>query len=156
MILKGLGIAVAALVLLIVLLFVGARFSDGPLAIIPGGPLESGEWVDAGKVDWSFAAEIDEIEFESSGRSRTSWVIVHEGDAYIPCSLGFPPGKSWHLEIQERPEAVVRVEGKRYKRKLVKVEDEGLMATLSELAGKKYTTRPPSDAGVWFFQVMPR
>ena len=154
-ILKAIGVALAALVLLVVAVFVGARFSDGPLAIVPGGPLRSGEWVEADRVDWSFAADVEEIEFESGGRSRTTWVVVHEGEAYIPCSLGFPPGKSWHHEILERPEGVVRVDGKRYKRKFLKVEDEALYATLTELVQDKYTP-PPGGGGSWFFHIAPR
>jgi len=154
-ILKAIGIALAALILLIAVVAIGARFSDGPVALLPGGPLTSGEWVEGGRVDWTFATDIEEIEFESGGRSRTTWILVHEGEAYIPCSLSFPPGKSWHQEILERPEGVVRVEGKRYKRKFVKVEDEALFASLAELAQDKYTP-PPSDAGVWFFHIAPR
>ncbi len=34
-----------SLVLLIVLALIGARFADGPVAIIPGGPFTSGELV---------------------------------------------------------------------------------------------------------------
>jgi len=156
-ILKAIGVALAALVLLVVAVFVGARFSDGPLAIVPGGPLRSGEWVEADRVDWSFAADVEEIEFESGGRSRTTWVVVHEGEAYIPCSLGFPPGKSWHHEILEDPDGVLRVEGKRYARRFVRVEDEGLKATLAGLARSKYPAPPGGGSGgFWFFHVQPR
>ena len=154
-ILKAIGILVAAIVLLVAAVAIGARFSDGPIAVLPGGPLTSGEWVEAGRVDWSFAADIEEIEFESGGRSRTTWILVHESEAYIPCSLSFPPGKSWHHEILERPEGVLRVEGKRYKRKFVRVEDEGLFATLADLAQTKYTP-PPGGGEIWFFHVAPR
>ena len=154
---RGLGILLASLILLVGLVALGARMSDGPIAIFPGGPLESGEWVDGGRVDWSFAADIDEIEFESGGRSRTAWILVHEGEAYIPCSLNFPPGKRWHEEILERPEAVLRVEGKRYKRKLVKVEDEALIDTLTAVVAGKYTPPPGSGEGnAWFFHVVAR
>jgi hypothetical protein len=78
------GIGLGTLVALLALLVFGARFADGPLAILPGGPLASGEWVDDPDVDWSFAAEVAEIELESAGRSRTTWILVHEGEAYVP------------------------------------------------------------------------
>lgn len=154
-ILKALGILVGAIVLLIAAVAIGARFSDGPVALLPGGPLTSGEWVEGGRVDWTFATDIEEIEFESGGRSRTTWILVNEGEAYIPCSLGFPPGKSWHQEILENPEGVVRVEGKRYKRKFVKVEDEALHESLAEIVRTKYTP-PPGGGDAWFFHIAPR
>ena len=156
-ILKAIGVVLAALLLLVVLLFVGARFADGPIAVIPGGPLTSGELVEGGRVDWSFATDIEEIEFESGGRSRTTWIVVHEGEAYIPCSLGFPPGKTWHEEILDDPNGMLRVDGKRYPRKFVKVEDEGLYATLVSLVRDKYPPPPGSgEGGAWFFHVQPR
>ena len=156
-ILKILGGVAAALVLLVLLVFVGARFADGPVAIIPGGPLSSGEWADDGPVDWSFATDVQEIEFESAGRSRTTWIVVHDGEAYVPCSLTFPPGKSWHHAILDQPDGVVRVEGKRYKRRFIKVEDEALQASLIGIARDKYPAPPgSSEAGIWFFHIQPR
>ncbi len=156
-VLKILGGVVAALVLVVVAVFIGARFADGPIAIIPGGPLSSGEWADDGPVDWSFATDIQEIEFESAGRSRTTWIIVREGEAYVPCSLAFPPGKSWHHAILEQPDGVVRVEGKRYRRQFIKVEDAEVQSALVALARDKYAPPPgSSEDNIWFFHIQPR
>ena len=82
------------------LVFVGARFHDGPLGPIPGGALASGEIVSAPVTDWSFAKDVAEVELqlESQDHSRTVWILVNDGQAYVPCSLGFPPGKSWYQE----------------------------------------------------------
>src|SRR5262245_52935591 len=89
---------VIGVIALVALLFVAARFHDGPLGPIPGGALEAGAEVSEPVADWSFAKDVKEIELQlaSQGSSRTTWVIVHEGQAYVPCSLGFPPGKRWH------------------------------------------------------------
>jgi len=152
--LQRIGLALGGLVALGALVAFGARFADGPLAILPGGPLQSGEWVEEPDVDWSFAADIEEIELESGGRSRTTWILVHEGEAYVPCSLSFPPGKSWHREALEDPAAVVRVAGKRYPRRLEKVDDAELEAALGEAALAKYTP-PPGGGGAWFFHLAP-
>src|SRR5262245_37456151 len=86
------------LVALVALLFVGARFHDGPLGPIPGGALASGELVSQPVGDWSFAKDVKEIELQLDAQdtSRTTWILVNEGQAYVPCSLGFPPMKSWH------------------------------------------------------------
>ena len=43
-----------ALALLIVAVLIGARFADGPIAIIAGGPFSTGELVTGPEPDWSF------------------------------------------------------------------------------------------------------
>lgn len=153
-ILKGIGIVILGLLVLIAGIAFGARFADGPVAMLPGGTLTSGEWVEERDVDWTFAADIQEIELESGDRSRTTWILVHDGEAYVPASLSFPPGKSWHREALDDPAAVVRVEGRRYRRNLEKVDDPELEARLGELARGKYTA-PPGGGGAWFFHLAP-
>jgi hypothetical protein len=154
--LRYLALAIVGLALALALVSFGARFADGPISMFPGGPFESGEWVEQNDVDWSFAADIDEIELQSGdpARSRTTWILVADGEAYIPCSLGFPPGKTWHHEALQDPDAVVRVDGKRYRRTLVKVDDAELERRLGAIALEKYSP-PPSSDGVWFFHLAP-
>ena len=154
-VLRWLVIVLVVIIASIALVAFGARFADGPVAIFPGGPFESGEWVEDPEVDWSFAADLEEIELQSGDpvRSRTTWILVVDRDAYVPCSLSFPPGKSWHHEALESPEAVVRVAGKRYARRLVKVDDPALEQRLGEAARAKYRPPPGSEGGVWFFHL---
>ena len=52
-ILKWIMGALCAVVLLLVALGIGARFGDGPTAILPGGPLEAGEIVTGAEPDWT-------------------------------------------------------------------------------------------------------
>ena len=63
-ILRWLAGAIGVVVLSLVALVIGARFGDGPLAIIPGGPLEAGELVTGAEPDWTFARDIAEMEFQ--------------------------------------------------------------------------------------------
>ena len=158
-VLRWIAIGLGVLVLLALGVVMGARFADGPLALLPGGPFASGDWVEGPAVDWTFAKDIQEIELQSGDpeRSRTVWILVLDGEAYVPCSLTFPPGKRWHTQALNDPEAVVRVEGKRYRRNLRKVEDEALHAKLVERVAAKYAgVGPPGDAGsVWFFRLAP-
>jgi hypothetical protein len=155
-VLRWLAIGIGLVLLFLVLLGVAARFSDGPIAIFPGGPLQSGEWVEDPAVDWAFASDIQEIELESGGGSRTTWILVLDGEAYIPCSLDFPPGKSWHHNALKRPEAVVRIEGKRYRRRLEQVQDESIKQGLTDIVGEKYGGGPGGDASrIWFFRLAP-
>ena len=144
---------VALFVALVALVMVGARFHDGPLGPIPGGPLASGPVVAEPVTDWSFAAAIPEIELqlESQSKSRTTWIIEHEGKAYIPAATGFPPGKTWHRAALEDGRATLRIAGKRYPVTLTKVEDPVLFGTVREVAFRKYPARP--DGEVWLFAV---
>ncbi len=146
---------------LVALVFVGARLHDGPLGPIPGGALASGEIVSAPVTDWSFAKDVAEVELqlELQHRSRTVWILVNDGQAYVPCSLGFPPGKSWYQEALKDGRATLRIDGKRYPVTLSKLDDaaQGPLAPVLEAeVARKYGNPPPSDAGVWIFDVRSR
>ncbi len=148
----------AGLVALIALLFFGARFHDGPLGPIPGGPLASGELVREPVSDWSFATDVQEIELQldSQRRSRIVWLLVHEGQAYVPCTLGFPPGKSWYRQAALDGRATLRIEGRRHPVVLTKTEDPALGEALRQETQRKYQRLPPGESESWFFQVTSR
>jgi hypothetical protein len=152
---------VAALLALAAVVFFGARLLDGPLGPIPGGPLASGEIVAKPVVDWSFARDVEEVELQlaSQRRSRITWILVHEGVAYVPCSLGFPPGKRWHREAVSDGRAILRIASRRYPVTLEKLDDAEqarLEPKLLAEVARKYPRRPPADAGVWIFRVASR
>jgi hypothetical protein len=144
------------LVVLIGAVFVGARFHDGPLGPIPGGALVGGVLVTGPVTDWSFATGVQEIELQlaSQDRSRTTWVLVSGGKAYIPASTEYPPGKTWHRVALDDGRAMLRIEGKRYPVELAKVEDESLLAAVRDAAASKYPRRPGGEA--WLFAVASR
>lgn len=156
--LRRLGIVLVVILGAIGLLFLGARLHDGPLAIIPGGAIASGEWVEPPISDWRFATDLDviEMQLESQSTSRTTWILVRDGVAYIPCSLGFPPGKSWYHEAQRDGRAVLRIDGKRHRVSLVRDDDPALADFARAEVGRKYGGSPPGDAGVLFFRIEPR
>ena len=154
--LKIIGIAIAAIALLISLLLVASRFSDGPLVeMLPGGPFKTGEIVTEGPNDWGFLAERMTVEFQSDGRSRITWIHILEGNAYIGASLGFPPFKTWHESALKDPTAVLRIDGKRYPRQMTKIEDEDIRAQLKELGEKKYGGSPDPTSDTWYFRFDP-
>jgi hypothetical protein len=131
-----------------------ARLYDGPIAAFPGGPFQTGEFVEDPNVDWSFAQDRTEMQLESDGRSRTVWLLVKDGVLYVPASVKFPPGKSWHLRALDDPRAVVRIDGKRYRRDLERVEDPDRLAALHADLEQKYG-RPPgsSPEDIWVFKL---
>ena len=159
--LRGLGIALAAVVAVAFATGVVARFSDGPIGPFPGGPLVAGELVAAAPADWSFAAPLREIELEvnpEAPRSRTTWVAVVDGDLYVPC--GFPAAKRWPHEALRDGRVVVRIQGRRYERQAVRENDPARLGRLGTEVQRKYGAGDAEAAvageKVWFFRLDPR
>ncbi len=155
--LKILAGFVGVIAVLIAGVFIAARFHDGPLGLVPGGALVAGEIVAAPVGDWKFA-DVDTIEMQLDGEStsRTTWILVNEGRAFIPASLSFPPGKRWHKTADANGAAWLRIGGQRYAVTLTRVPDEALRAQLIAAVGAKYGGGPPGDGGVWFFEIVSR
>ena len=128
------------------------RFGDGPTAIIAGGPFTSGSTHTGPEPDWSFLKDRQEVEFQllDPARSRTTWIVEHEGRIYIPSgymksTLG-RIWKQWPKEAEVDGRALLRVDGVIYPRQLVRVkESPALPAIVSEL-GRKYFSQTPDGA----------
>ena len=157
-VLRIIGLLLVAVVVLMVLVALGARFHDGPVGPFPGGPLQVGLLEEEPVSDWSFAADEETIEFQllSQARSRTAWILVLDGAAFIPCNLGFPPGKSWHERAVEDGRAVLRMQGRRYPVTLERIEDAELAAALEDVLRAKYSGGPPAGSGFWNFRIASR
>jgi hypothetical protein len=57
----------------------------------------AGELVSNKVTEWSFVAPVETIEMQlitDDNRSRTTWILDHGGFAYIPVTLGSPPGEA--------------------------------------------------------------
>lgn len=158
----------AALILLILVLLVGARFSDGPLAIFAGGPFTSGERVTGPEPDWSFARDLQEVEFQlvEPPRSRTTWILEHQGKVYIPSGYMTTTWgkiwKKWPFEALKDGRAILRIGDKLYERSLVRIEAGPVAAALRAELSRKYmggADVPPeavSSGYLWLFELAPR
>lgn len=166
-ILRWLAIVVAVLVAIPVVLSVVARFSDGPIAVFAGGPLEAGPLVEGPEPDWSQVADVDtvELQLESPPRSRTTWIVEYEGKIYIPCGyLDSTVGrlwKKWPYEAVRDGRALVRIDGKRYRRTLVRILEPELFAAVAAKVAEKYDVplgdgASPDEGGLWIFELAPR
>jgi len=147
-------------------LAVSARASDGPAGVFIGGALVEGELVTGAEPDWSFVHDIGTIELQllDPDRSRLIFVLDYEGKAYIVS--GYMSNrigriwKKWPIKAERDGRAVVRIDGKRYERTLVRIQTgavvDGVMAEL----GRKYgggPTRATIEAGsIWLFELAPR
>lgn len=165
--LKWLGGGVGAVVLALIVLVFAARFADGPIVVIPGGPLEAGELVAGAEPDWTFATDIAEMELQlvDPPQSRTIWLQVHDKKLYvISAYMNSTVGKLWkqwpiHAEADGR--AVIRIGGKRYERQLVRIlDDHAVLAGVANEVSRKYGLALNADSATsgdaWFFALEPR
>lgn len=162
---RWLAIALGLAALLLVATALVARRADGPVAIFPGGPLESGELVRGPEPDWSFARDIPEMELQlvDPPRSRTVWLLVHDGrlyvlSGYMKTALG-RWWKQWPAEAERDGRAVVRIEGRRYERRAVRVHDPAVFEALAAEAHRKYgvdlTPEAIAAGEAWVFELQP-
>jgi hypothetical protein len=163
---------VLGLILTVVLavtgLLVGARFADGPLEIIAGGPFTSGETLTGPEPDWSFLRDTQEVQFQllDPERSRTTWVVVHDGKPYIPSgymnSWWGKIWKQWPFEAEKDGRILLRVDGRIYERQLVRLQDGPNVAPVVAELSRKYAggANLPIEAvasgDLWLFELAPR
>src|SRR5262245_42254379 len=167
-VLRVVGGLLALLLVLLVGLIVAARFAHGPIAIIAGGPFRSGEPVGGPEPDWSFVHDVKEVEFQllEPPRSRTTWILDHEGKAYIPS--GYMTTwwgklwKQWPHEVEKDPRIILRIGNSLYERQLVRVQDGPVVAPLLAELSRKYANgrEIPAEAVtsgyLWIFELAPR
>jgi hypothetical protein len=158
-VLRGLGLALLAVVGLAAVVAAGARCADGPVGPFAGGRLVAGELAPA-PADWSFARGDDTLELQLvvPPSSRTTWLVVQHGHLYVPC--GFPAWKQWPHRALDDGRAVVRLEGRRYEVRAVRVEEPAEFAAVAALVSEKYGVgspdEPPDPDALWIFRMEPR
>jgi len=167
-VLRVVAVGFAVLLVGIAGIAIAARFHDGPIAIFPGGPFTSGELVTGPEPDWSFVREVREVEFQllDPPRSRTTWILDHAGKAYIPC--GYMTSwwgrlwKRWPHDAARDPRVLLRIDGRLYERRLVRIEDGPVVAPLLAELGRKYAggRAVPMEAvtsgSLWLYELAPR
>ena len=142
------------------------RFADGPNRVFSGGPLESGELHTGPEPDWSFVSEVPTIELQllDPPRSRRIWTAEYDGKLYVWSGyMGTAVGrlwKRWPVQAERDGRAVMRIDGTRYERQLVRIESGEILDGISAAITGKYpsqTTRATMEAGdVWVFEAAPR
>ena len=158
-VLRWIAVSLGAVIALAFAVGLGARFADGPLGPFPGGALRAGELA-AGPVDWASLGDLREIELqlEQPPRSRTTWLVVHEGKAYVPC--GAPTLsllKQWPHELAADDRVVARIAGRRHQLRAVRVRDRAEWDGVAAASGSKYghgQAAYPDD--IWYFRLEPR
>ncbi len=156
--LRRIAVGFGAIVAGLVCVAITARFSDGPIGPFPGGPLVEGRLIDHPVRDWTFVDAVRKIHLQllNPPRSRTTWVLFHNGSAYIPCGLpNFRFWKRWPHQALVDGRALIRVKENRYRVTLSRVEDPTLQRELTEKLRTKYGVTGGYSGTIWFFAVGP-
>ena len=142
------------------------RFADGSNRVFSGGPLVSGELHAGPEPDWSFTDDIQTIDLQllDPPRSRTIWIQAHDDKIYV--FSGFMSTavgrlwKRWPVQAERDGRAVLRIDGRRYERQLVRIESGAALEGITGAIRDKYTydvSRATVEAGdTWVFEAAPR
>jgi len=135
-----------------------ARFFDGPLGPFPGGKL-GGVTATEPVTDWSALLAGDnrlEIEVDPAApRSLTTSFIIRDGVLYVPSM--FAAHKSWPKQVLADGRIVLRIRGRLYERRAVRVTDPAEVRALV----RAWDAATPDDLDVgtlstWYFRMDPR
>jgi hypothetical protein len=142
------------------------RFADGPNQVFSGGPLEAGELHTGAEPDWSFVADIPTIELQllDPPRSRRIWTAEYDGKLYVWSGyMNTTVGrlwKHWPIQAERDGRALLRINGVRYERRLVRIQSGDILDGITATITGKYpsqTTRAAIEAGdAWLFEAAPR
>ena len=142
------------------------RSADGPNRVFSGGALVSGELYSGVEPNWSFINDIDTLELQllNPEQSRRIWTASVDGKIYVWSgymnSMVGKLWKSWPAQAERDGRAIVRIDGVRYERQLVRIKSGAGLEALTSLLNEKYaSTATPAaiDSGdLWMFEAAPR
>ena len=142
------------------------RSADGPNRVFSGGALVSGKLYSGVEPNWSFINDIDTLELQllNPEQSRRIWTASVDGKIYVWSgymnSMVGKLWKSWPAQAERDGRAIVRIDGVRYERQLVRMKSGAGLEALTSLLNEKYaSTATPAaiDSGdLWMFEAAPR
>ena len=159
------GVLILIPVVAIATLVIRSGSADGPSPFFGGGPLIDGELVTGPEPDWSFLGDVGTIELQllDPPRSRVIWVADYDGKVYVVSGyMGNAIGrlwKRWPVQAERDGRAVMRIDGKRYERTLVRIRSGAdVLAGVSAELDRKYGFGGPGSiesGDTWLFEVAP-
>ena len=147
-------------------LAIKANLSDGPSVLFSGGPLISGEMVTSQEPDWSFVSNVRTFELQliNPARSRTLWIVEHDGKLYL--NSNYMGGirqrlwKRWPEHAERDGRAIMRIEGKRYQRNLIRLKSGPIVDEVTQAFSEKYPVKmTPAEVAageLWLFELAPK
>ena len=131
-----------------------------------GGPLVTGELYRGAEPDWGFVNEVPTLELQllNPAQSRRIWVASVQGKMYVWSgymnSFVGQLWKSWPAQAELDDRVVVRIDGIRYERRLVRIKTGPVLDELMAVVSQKYPSRASGadveSGNVWVFEVAPR
>ncbi len=143
------------------------RNNDGPSIIFPGGELISGELYSGPEPDWKFTDQISTVhlQLDKPLSSRLIWIEENDGKIYVTSDyMGTWLGRLWkHWAVQAYQGdglAVVRIDGVRYERKLIRVLSgpalDGVIAKKIAKYRSRITKEAIESGETWVFELATR
>ena len=153
------------------------RNADGPSILFPGGEMTSGELHNGPEPDWSFTDDIFTIDLQLNDpmASRRIFIIESEGKIYVVSgymkSILGRIWKEWAFEADAgNNEGVLRVNGIRYPRRLIRIQEGDVLNGVAAKLLTKYSgvpePAPPAaiqaaragfeSGDTWVFELAPR
>ena len=168
------GIMVLLLAVTLVTLKLKNQNADGPSVLFPGGELVSGQLHQGAEPDWAVTDDIFTIELQTIGpiSSRRIFIMESDGKVYVPSGymrsfLG-KLWKDWAFDVEEGSSLVVaRIDGVRYERNLLRLNDPAVVDGVAAKLAKKYAggetpeavaqiKQSVADGDTWIFEMAPR
>lgn len=132
-------------------------FSDGPVAMLPGGAM-SGQLVSGSSPGFEQPpGGLIELQVEGwRPSSRTVIGFFHEGNLYVPAVRA--ESKSWPELVLANSDVIVRHRGNLYERKATRITDPELISRLRETVSDTGRMTPEMFAAdtTWYFRLDPR
>lgn len=151
--------------------------ADGATVVFPGGEMISGELHSGPEPDWSFVDDIFTIELQLNDPMATRRIFILQSEGRIFVVSGYMKSflgriwKEWAFDADEgNDEGVLRVNGVRYPRKLVRIEQGDVLDGVAANLLAKYSGVPTpvpeqaiaaaragiEDGDSWIFELVPR
>lgn len=135
--LKGIGLALVGLIVIVGILWLGSRYVFGPLGPIPG-PRLSGMVVEEPVQDWSFIDAVKVIEIETrpdAPYSVSTWMTRVDDGLYVFAGDDESP---WVQNIIQDPLVRIGIEGHIHELRAVGVTDLEIKRVFLEAMKAKY------------------
>ena len=137
----------------------------GPIGPLPGGRL-SGEPGPTLVPDWGFTQEHETVQIEvnpADPHSVNTWCIGLGPNLYVPSSMILgpkdPEERGWIGFVKQDPNLRIRIDGKIYQRRAVRVTDADEYETALRALEAKYDEDPADrdpERIIWIFRLEPR
>ena len=135
-----------------------------PLGPFSGGRLSGDEEPAPG--DWSFVAEVENCQLEtnpSDPHSINCWCAGHGGNVYVPTSMILgpttPTEREWVQNVEQDPDVRLRVDGRVFALRAVRVEDATEFAEVVAALEQKYEADPAereAERAIWLYRLEAR